>query len=998
MFFRISERNIRRTPGKTLLFSVLITALTLLLFLCVYTYAQSLKMSAYTEESYITIAALEMSDAGTADIDYSILTGNRYVADWQPNIQLDALSSFDIRTNDGGDYKNMAVLVVGGLFYDSHLQMYVGTVYRQLSGNEDVEGNMILVSPGASGFSPESGRKYIMNCEFAKSPSSLKAVVICPVNFGGSLADVLPFEPLDDADAYLAAEDGIFFKAAKFYNTVRSLLVVCPVRSLDSNLLFHQQTLYLTAGRGFSKDEFSAGEKVCVISEKFAEAAGLSVGSTIPLFISSSSVGDGSALTPENQNKYEDYTVAGLMHAENELANYIFVPEKAVAFAPSAPSLKYGLVLGQAVLKNGSGDDFLASLAGRLPDNVTLTVYDHGYGAIKRVTDSMLNVTLVLSVVSAIACAAVLALYGYLFVARQRDTVTAMVCLGTPKRGILTYLLSGSALISLAASAAGGVIGTLAGPAMFKTVLRLFSSLSETDNRFSNTSVGVIIDSRFSAGFSLPVSIFVPLSVFAVSLVFCIISSSAAFDRKKKSKTRRAARLPKPPKRSSLLPPSPFRYSLLSIRRGRMRSLAVPALAAVMTVFLCTVAYSADAGERRISEIYSDTVIRGHITDLSGKMTRNISVNARQLETLAESGYFDNISPSVADSYMYLGVAQYADGGKAEEINFTMPSGFALSTFIDNFYLNPAAVFTKSLSMAQGFTSSGMSVIWGTGYGPEDFSTPDWVGNIPCIVTKKFADEKKVTQGDIIRIILTGNLNKLGKFNIVDAAIAGICENAAAGTGSETIWFPLVNTLERVSLPPSEESALLSGTTLTPEHFLLIFGGRNYSSVYFTLRDAAEINAVKQYLADSGYSYTGHVGTIRMSVQLEDKQFYENLRPVRQQTQYMNLLFPLLFAVSAAVGTAVSALMIGARREEIAVMRGTGATCTRTFLSFFGESAILAVTGAAAGWLLFLPSAVYSGPRLCICMPGFILCYLAGAAVSVTSTCRKKIMNIIYKE
>jgi hypothetical protein len=523
-------------------------------------------------------------------------------------------------------------------------------------------------------------------------------------------------------------------------------------------------------------------------------------------------------------------------------------------------------------------------------------------------------------------------------------------------------------------------------------VFKLFTSLSAVDNRFSDTAVGVISKADLNAGFYLPVSMLVPLSVFAVSLVFCMISTALAFRHKRR--IRRTARLPKPPKHSSLFPSSPLCYSVLSVVRGRARSIVVPALAAVMTVFLATVAYSADSGEQRINEIYAGTVIRGHITDLSGKMTQNLTVSPGQLDRLSESGYFDNISPTMKDYYMYLGVAKYADGRPANEITFKMPSGFALATFIDNFYTNPYAVFTRNLDLTPGFITQSIAIDWIEGYDKNKFVLQEWEGTIPCIVTQRFAEEKGVGKGDVIRMILTAEINKLGKFNIIDANIVGICESAPAG--NDKIYFPLPETgIGNVSLSPTLENSILSSTVLSPERFFLIFGGRNFSSVYFTLRSAFEINTVKNYLYDAGYSCTGNTGKLRMSVQLEDKQFYENLRPALQQMQYMNMLFPLLFAISASAGIAVSFLMTGARREEIAIKRGLGTSKKRTFLSLFCESALLSALGATTGWLLFIIISQSAGLRLYICLPGFILFYLAGTALSVFMLCRAKVSELL---
>ena len=64
---------------------------------------------------------------------------------------------------------------------------------------------------------------------------------------------------------------------------------------------------------------------------------------------------------------------------------------------------------------------------------------------------------------------AVLVLFAYLFVGRQQETVSVLMSLGTPARGVRLWLLSGAAVVAGGAA----VAGTLLSAVTLRGMLRL---------------------------------------------------------------------------------------------------------------------------------------------------------------------------------------------------------------------------------------------------------------------------------------------------------------------------------------------------------------------------------------------------------------------------------------------------------------------------------------------------------------------------------------------
>ena len=171
------------------------------------------------------------------------------------------------------------------------------------------------------------------------------------------------------------------------------------------------------------------------------------------------------------------------------------------------------------------------------------------------------------------------------------------------------------------------------------------------------------------------------------------------------------------------------------------------------------------------------------------------------------------------------------------------------------------------------------------------------------------------------------------------------------------------------------------------------YGTTNYGTCTFTLRSAYELEPFRQYLAQQEFSQVRTAGKNRTTLLLLDQSFTETVGALGRYITFSRILFPALFVMVGLMGFLISWLMINGRRMEFAIMRGLGASKKRVFASFFLEQALLCLCGCVLGCigLLFLSGGVVKW----LAVLAFLLCYLAGCALSVQAVGRTNLMALL---
>lgn len=263
-------------------------------------------------------------------------------------------------------------------------------------------------------------------------------------------------------------------------HSLQGLDTTIPVLPTDSLTLlpsFHQGKATLVQEEGITQEEFQQGASVCLVTEEFAQANGLSLGDSLPLslyfanyhtpasqlFGYVSSVLDFSLLNGEGQEYptfFEgSYTIVGIyryspdgsesiqLGASEMGRDMVIVPAKSVGASDAANIADYGPMSATTTsfqIENGSIAACETALGKVDPSQfLSVTFDDNGYTQILGSVSQVRTVALLLCVLGIVCVLLVLFLLLYFFVVKQQRRIALERALGWSKGRCKCSILSG---------------------------------------------------------------------------------------------------------------------------------------------------------------------------------------------------------------------------------------------------------------------------------------------------------------------------------------------------------------------------------------------------------------------------------------------------------------------------------------------------------------------------------------------------------------------------
>lgn len=262
-----------------------------------------------------------------------------------------------------------------------------------------------------------------------------------------------------------------------------------PVTGTNSTMLlmpFYNGDAYISQGRDILDEEYEAGKKVCLVSNKFAKNNNLTIGSKVHLQLyytnSRNSAGQiflingGGAVYSSNgvdgevYSVFEDewYTIVGIYTAtQGTSINYsmggdeVVVPSNSIK-NQSSNILAYGTMKGYNTsfqIPNGSIEEYMSKWEKYGTNELEITFYDMGYSQIKSGLENMKHMSLVLLVIGLLTIIFILLFYSHLFINTQKVRTAIERCLGLSKKKVKQSLLFGIILLLFLGSTIGCTLG-----------------------------------------------------------------------------------------------------------------------------------------------------------------------------------------------------------------------------------------------------------------------------------------------------------------------------------------------------------------------------------------------------------------------------------------------------------------------------------------------------------------------------------------------------------
>ncbi len=874
--------------------------------------------------------------------------------------------------------------------YISSGNMFQGytALTNQIIYARDIEGTKVMIiEPGDFDFKPEKGQRYVIHGKFVESANSNMRFAIADFYEG---CETLPYQESKDTEI-----SPIFYEYADYYSRANNFVTVEASSDIASLEAFQQDIFHLVEGRFPER-----GEKgVCVVSGDIARQMELSIGDSIDVGYFDSDPDD--RFDVSESGRSQTLEVVGIATMPEEYYGYLWASDAEGGFGGDF----FGYQLGRALLDNASARETVEAMQAICPEGVRVTLFDQGYSSAAEPLETMGSTATAVTLASALGALAVVFLFAYLFVGRQKETVNVLVSLGTPGAKISLWLLSGAVLISGVASAAGAILGGAVLGKIIALAFSVASSLYAVDSRYSESAVGMVREAAGLGETPAWPAIAAFAFIFIMSLVLCYIFLRLARKQTAPKKGRLYVRVPKGG--TSLALRGPLRFAMLSARRGGWRSGVVPAVALVLSIFLGILASASAGWGEQMDSLYRDAEISGRAVSTNGRRSTGLVVSTENARTLWKSGMLEEISVSLGFNYWFPeDMPSFGTGSFAEETRQAWISNQPEIVALNGFEAAPEFIYSgiPEVEWLEGWNESFLSdgeacasllelmnhPRSGSVLPAEKEATP-----IPCLVPESIMERFGLELGDSRQICIQYLIDGNEWDNQLEMLIVGSFPQAGADAN---IYAPLSLWCdedwivgEEDILPDGQRVNLQFFTNLDRDQYFYFH--TRFATCVFTLSDASRLDELRDYLSEEEFTRVDDLRSNRTTVLLFDGSFVETVGGLGRYISFSQLLFPVLFALMAVLGFIISWLMVNARRMEFAILRGLGASRKRVFLSFFLEQALLCLGGGILGSVILCLATGSLGWWWAVAL--FALCYLLGAALSVLAVGRTHLMSLL---
>ncbi|MBR3382674.1 MAG: ABC transporter permease [Clostridia bacterium] len=1043
---RNGVKSALRTPGKTILFALILTMIAALLAVSFSVFSAVRGYINDCNGYFHTIAELEYVGRDYPDpfvYDEAVaeaveenrglideLMANEAVTAFEPASAYIAVSDSIHRFDENVMDPNAAVLDVNVMSYDSELSMYTVLVNNSLYSRNDYTGKLVLLKTFDGMDAMQIGKNYTIAGRFFKGNTSNPWFAAADLTYSEGGVEVTVDKPVLSSEV---GPDSEFHKLARDLHFKNDSVRVTYTSSIEDLYPFHQQILKLDSGRFFTEEEYASRAKVCIISERIAGLLDLKTGDSIRLDIFTSDGGnvyDSGSLRETDSGEYE---IVGIQTDSASFPYRVFMP---VPDSSGGIVNVNGYTLGQFRLKNDKAAAFSEASAALFEKGFRVNVYDQGYSAATEPMRELLLISAVFLAVCLLMAVCALALQSHLFVGRQREAARTMHDLGSGKAHIIVYFLSSALLLSLIGAALGCAAAKLMEGRVFGLLKDFASQFANTDLRFSSSSLALSRTLELSPAPGFIVYLAAGLVLAAGAVILTLIFSAAAMKTRTGSAGKRTvkARVPRRARTSRLS--GMFKYGLLSMRRGGARTIAVLAMGVVAAVFFGRLVSSLEGYREQLASYIENAQISGYATDSEGHRLSGLVLKSKPIFALSSSDLVKDCNFSSGFGHIMF-IWKVGD----KYVEYTHPAtSFAYETTFDKIWKSPAWTGVSSVSGSPLFHySASGSVEWLEGYGEEDFKRVDVVrgtyedydpytgetrteeyayetGLQICALSRDTMEEYGIKLGDELEAAYGYYAdNGSGMISYISGLKVVACYTSA--TKSSEVFSPLTLVQpDRAFAAMSnyyDESELENGgqdmvwingeritrSTLAKYRELGLVPGLSYSSFTFGLADNTRLDELRDKLTECGFTYVRSNDRHMTPAVIEDEIYLNTVHSMERQIQYVSVLYYALYIMAGAIGFVLAWLFVMSRRREIAVQRALGTQPARILLNFFLEQAILIFAGLALGLAATKLTGVDPSPmQLMLCAAFLALWALASLICLITGLRRRSFAALTEPE
>ena len=826
-------------------------------------------------------------------------------------------------------------------------------------------------------------------------------------NFGKEQGFVQEFNCIDVSDDPML-ENGdsrydFFFSAAENYKKINTSTYA--VVSEDPAYLepFVEKEYVFKDGGLWTAENIKTNGSCCILPNFIADRMGIAAGDRLTLEITSTeftSIIDSYWSDHDNATSI-DFYVTGVFSTTSNERPLIYISDCGTKIPVERINGFSGYTLGTIKLKNGVTEKQLKTLKGLMPEKADVSVRDQGYSVIVEMLEKLELDALAVTGAAFAATAAMLVLFGYVFVGRQSDALVTMYMMGTPKKSLRAYVAIAAGTVLVPAAAAGCAAASLFSDKLVDFISKTLEQGQSLLKLYSTASLGTVTIIDVTVSMPWWPGVLCGIGVALLGLLSCLAFLKNAVGKigaKVKIKTKKEKRPRFPASAKPLnIKGAGLKYLILSITRGGLRSVAVPVIGAVMTLFILVPAGAITMYENRLKELEDNTVIKGYLTDYGGKKSYDLVFTDSMLNRFADGEYFSDIHLSLNDPYSVYSVERRRTGETEQYSGEPVTGGFRGENFLTNFMNGPKMFYTDAIGYTpEFFAADDPEISYLEGYDDSWFEsdeTPfeglrlssrstetryfDYTEDkreLCAVVSESFLEKYGLELGDRITVDISSDLVRetyliIGSFRSV-------------GSG-DTIYTRIANSAKLVPAAMDKMGNPINKVKVRT----------SYSSCAFRLTNTSDIRAAKEWLRDKGFSRVHSSGFYRLYPVLADRDYCESVEKIEKNIGYLKNMVPALSVLVAVAGIAAASLMAYRRRVEIATLRSIGQKDFSVFLLFLAEQVLPAAIGAAVSFAVFLIFAGLNGYS--ILAVSFIAGFLAGSLVSLLRMSKTNLLDVL---
>lgn len=663
MIFRNSVFGIIRTPGRTLLFLLLITCLTAFLSQGIAMYAGSMSMLAEADDTFTTVIQVDYlgmaAQEGWDDqamqqdlknFDLSRLAEHPSVVAIDMERQLKATIPGLQIVQQHSPFQSQAMIrfSVNHFFDDGSI---VGITRERLFGRLIRENVYISLSPTDLLGNPLAvtlvkGHEYLAFGHLTATRTPTLRLTVSPTLSQDGSTDQAALDScpgiidLTEHPDYLDSTEGrIWRDLAAAYVIMDNALPVTSTSCLEAAEPFFMKETYLTDGRMFDRLEYDSGSEVCLISDRLAGLLALTIGDKIRMQLHYNPSGDPdqsyrTGQAPDSGFAREaDYRIVGTFKDTEDLQFQIYIP-RADWIRQDPPSGQ----LARLIVRNGQADRYMADMAPSLLPAMHLTVFDQGYGEAIKPILALRAMALRLTLLTLAAGLAILILFVHLSIARQQETVRIMLDLGSGRLRTFAHLFWSCSLIAVMAALSGSIIGSELSGQITQKAWESLQLSEDTDLRFSIRRMGPLVDFSVKPVISgylawIAGGIVVVLSSLLTLLVAHRTMKAQLPETRSRRRLRRKKQRTPPDVRESgrfrRVRSMSLRFAIKSIGRNRTRSLIIPLIVCVLSGFIVALSLFGAFQARQLATVYERVPVHAWFSTYLGTRTYHFGLDKR---------------------------------------------------------------------------------------------------------------------------------------------------------------------------------------------------------------------------------------------------------------------------------------------------------------------------------------------------------------------------------